>query len=233
LPACTTIAILKYTKTLVMKNIIALALLCLFAGSAGAQKIIEKQVELNANAIIRLNIQIADSVKVITWNKNTAYIKASVEINSNKNNDDYNFTFEGSGSSFDVKSKFSSTYKGCCGNCNCNCHCHDSINVVVYVPENTDVVIETINGNITVAGKLSSIKAKSISGFVDVAVAPQLKADVRLSTITGTMYSDLDLKVEDKSINHVGGNKLFKALNGGGKPFELETISGDIYLRKG
>jgi len=216
-----------------MKTILTIVMFCLLAGSASAQKIIEKQVDLSANAIVRLNIQIADSVRIVTWNKSSAYIKATVDINDNKDNDAYNFTFDGSGNSFDVKSKFASGYHGCCGNCNCNCNCHDSIIVVVYVPENTDVVVETINGDITVQGKLASLKAKSISGFVDVAVAPQLKADIRLSTISGDMYSDLDLTAEDKNVRQVGGRRIEKQLNGGGKPFELESISGDIFLRKG
>lgn len=216
-----------------MKNILTIITLCLLAFCAGAQKIAEKQVEVSPNAIIRLNIQIADSIKIITWNKNAVYAKASININDNKNNDAYDVTFDGGGSEFEMKSKMESNGRGWNNNCNCNCNWHDSISVVVYVPENTDVVVETINGNITVTGKLTSIKAKSISGFVDVAVSPQLKADLRLSTITGTMYSDLDLSTEDKNLKHVGGSRVAKELNGGGKPFELETISGDIFLRKG
>jgi len=215
-----------------MKNIFIITSLCLLSFAAGAQKIVEKQVDVSANAVIRLNIQIADSIKIITWKKSTVYAKASIDINDNKNNDDYPVTIEGDGGNFEMKAKFNDHYRGCCGNCNCNCNCHDSIKVVLYIPENTDVVVETINGNITIAGKLASVKAKSISGFVDVAVAPELKADVRLSTISGAMYSDLDLKTEDRDLRHVGG-RLIKALNGGGKPFELETISGDIFLRKG
>jgi hypothetical protein len=217
-----------------MKNILVITLLCMLACSAGAQKIVEKQVDLSPGATIRLNIQIADSIKIITWNKSTAYVKASINVNDNKNNDDYKVTFDGGGSNFEMKSKFEfPNGRGCCGNCNCNCDCHNDIYAEIYVPENTDVIVETINGNITISGKLASVRAKSISGFVDVAVSPQLKADVSLSTITGTMYSDLDLQTDDKDLRHVGGTKIAKTLNGGGKLFHLETISGDIFLRKG
>jgi hypothetical protein len=218
-----------------MKNILTITMLCLLAFAAGAQKIVEKQAELSPNGIIRLNIQIADSIKIVTWNKSTVYAKASININENKDNDYYNVSFDANSSSFEMKTKFEANYHGCCGNCNCNCNCnnHDSIYVVVYVPENTDVVVETINGDITISGKLTSVKAKSISGFVDVAVSPEIKADLRLSTISGKMYSDLDLETEDKNLRHVGGSRITKELNGGGKLLELETISGDIFLRKG
>lgn len=214
-----------------MKNILSILLLSLFACSAGAQKIVEKQVELTPGATVKLNIQIADSIRIITWNKNTAYVKTAVNINDNQNNDNYKFTFDGSGDQFEMKTKLEFE-KGSKYN-NCNCSCKSEVFCEVYVPENTNVTVETINGNITLSGKIAAVHAKSISGFVDMAVSPQRKAYVKLSTITGTMYSDLDFSSESKDLKHVGGNRVSQSLNGGGDPIDLETISGNIYLRKG
>jgi DUF4097 and DUF4098 domain-containing protein YvlB len=213
-----------------MKNTFALLLLFLFAGRAGAQKIVEKQVNLPANATVTLNIQIADSIRIITWNKNTAYVKTSININDNKDNEEYKVNFDNSSDRFEMNTKLEPA-KGKCDNCNCNYKA--AVYCEVYVPENTRLNVETINGNITITGNTATVHAKSISGFVDVAIPPQRKADIKLSTITGTMYSDLDLNAPDEKPRRVGGNKIAKTLNGGGEPVELQTISGDIYLRKG
>ncbi len=217
-----------------MKNIITTIALCMSGIVASAQKIIEKHVNLSQGGNVTLNIQIADSIRIITWDKNEAYVKASVNINDNKNNDDYAWTFDNSNNSLDVTSKFYFPKgKGCCGNdCNCNCNCRSEINVEVYIPANTGLTVETINGNITITGKTAEVKAKSISGFVDMAVTQDTKADVKLNTISGTMYSDINLNLDDKNAHRVGGSHIDTELNGGGKTIHLETISGDIYFRK-
>ncbi|HWB93007.1 MAG TPA: hypothetical protein VG605_14185, partial [Puia sp.] len=94
-----------------------------------------------------------------------------------------------------------------------------------------DFSVETINGNITIAGNTAEIRAKSISGFIDLAISPDRKADLKMHTITGTMYSNIELP-PSRRIKQVGGGSVTAELNNGGKPITLETISGDIFFRK-
>jgi hypothetical protein len=213
-----------------MKKIIIIILLPFFTFSLNAQKIIEKHVNLSPAGSVNLNIQIADSITIRTWNKKEAYVRASVNVNDNKNNDDYKWDFDETGGSLDVKAKFD-FQKGRSNDCNCNNK--TQINCVIYIPENTNLSVETINGNITIAGKTAEIKAKSISGFVDMAVSPQRAAEVKLNTITGTMYSDFDFGEKDKDMKRVAGTAINSSLNGGGNnSINLETISGDIFFHK-
>ena len=218
-----------------MKNILLLAMLCLAIGSLQAQKVVEKHATVSANGHVTLNIQIADSIRVITWNKNEAYIKATVDVNDNKNNDDYEWAFDDANGDLDVKAKFKNNmgrvYKA---DCNCTCNYESKIYVEVYVPENANISVETINGDITITGKTADVRAHTISGFVDFAVTPDTKAYLKMNTISGTMYSNVDLGLDnkEKSVRHVGGSDVNVSLNGGGKRIELETISGDIYFRK-
>ena len=102
----------------------------------------------------------------------------------------------------------------------------------VYIPENTDFSVETINGNIIISGNTGDIRAHSISGYIDLAVAPEKRATLNMRTITGTMYSNFDFPEEGKSGRRIGGESVSAELNGGGKRIELETISGDIFFRK-
>ena len=61
---------------------------------------------------------------------------------------------------------------------------------------------------------------------------PDVKADLKMNTISGTMYTNFDFNRE-KNLRHVGGSSINTILNGGGeRSIELETISGDIFLRK-
>jgi len=72
-----------------MKKMILIIPVCLIAGIIHAQTIIEKHISDTVNKTVSLNIQIADSIKVIPWDKDEVYVNASVNVNDNKDNDQY------------------------------------------------------------------------------------------------------------------------------------------------
>ena len=185
-----------------------------------------------AGKVIDMNIQIADSIRIITWAKNEVYAKASIEINKNKDNDIYLVNFDESGSSLDIRAKFDDVKREQTYDDSCRCWCNNFRSKIywdVYIPENAKFEVETIDGNITIEGKTDQLKAHSISGFIDMSMPASRKADLKMSTITGTIYTNLAIgKPKDRR----GGNEVESALNGGGNRVDLETISGDIFLRK-
>lgn len=207
-----------------MKNSLILAL-WLIGSTVMAQKNIEKTISFSGRQSVKMNIQIADSIHIKTWNRPEVSVIALINMNDNADNDAYETSFNESGSTIVIDAGIKKDYfkkKNCC--------CDGMITWKVMIPENVPFEVETINGNITVNGKTSEIKAKSISGFIDWEVTAGRKADLEMKTITGTMYSDLDLAA------HEGSNGIpqviSKDLNGGGVPVTLETISGDIFCRK-
>jgi len=211
--------------------LLSLLLARLFVPQAGAQKIIEKHMDFSNKDLISLNIQIADSIRILTWNKNEVYVKTSIDINDNKDNDIYQMTFDDAGSTVAVLAKIKDEEGSRRRNYNNNCCCYEShIYCDVYIPENANISVESINGNITITGRTAAISAKSISGFIDLSVDPGRKADLRLNTISGTVYTDLAVNATRSSRSV--GTKISDLVNGGGKPISLETISGDIFLRK-
>jgi hypothetical protein len=207
-----------------MKNIVILAL-WVMVSPIMAQKDIEKTIGFSGKQSIEMNIQIADSINIETWNRPEIQVSASINLNDNEDNDAYETSFNETGNKVVIKANIKKEYFK-----EHNCCCKGMIIWKVMIPENTPINVETIDGNITVKGKTTEISAKSISGFIDWEVTPGRKADLEMKTISGTMYSDMALS------NQNGTNGIPQVisenLNGGGIPVTLETISGDIFCRK-
>ncbi len=207
-----------------MKTILILAIWVIVT-PVMAQKKIEKMISFNGKQSIEMDIQIADSISIETWNRPEIQVMASINLNDNADNDAYETSFGEEAGAVIIKANIKKDYlkmNKCC--------CDGMITWKVIIPENTPFHVETINGNITVRGKTAKINAKSISGFIDWEVLPGHKADLEMKTITGTMYTDLGLE-KQKSGNDIS-QVISEVLNGGGLPVVLETISGDIFCRK-
>ena len=71
-----------------MKSQAILVVLWLCSTTIHAQQIIEKHIDFSGKEALSLKIQIADSINIQTWAKNEVYVKASVNVNENRENDD-------------------------------------------------------------------------------------------------------------------------------------------------
>jgi hypothetical protein len=209
-----------------MRVVATIIVACLCIGTLGAQQKTEKHISFSGKESVEMNIQIADSINLHTWNKNEVFVTASVNINENKDNDAYIISFDESGNTVGIKARFKDNYLKGKNNC-CN---KTDIFWEVYVPEKAEFSIETINGNITITGQTEKIKVKSISGYIDLTVPGTRKADIDFSTISGTIYSNHNLALN--KMNSGIPTKIYEKMNDGGSPVKLETISGDIFFRK-
>jgi len=205
-------------------SIIVLALL--YACTAKAQQKIEKHINYSGKYGIDLNIRIADSIQIQTWNKNEVYAIASININDNKDNDAYATSFVEVGNRIEINANFREDYFKGRNNC-CN---ESDIYWQVFIPEKAGLSVETINADITITGKTNEMKVKSISGYIDLAIPEKQPADIEFSTVTGTVYSNHNLAVS--AMNRIGHPVIKEKLNNGGSLIQLETISGDIFFRK-
>lgn len=209
-----------------MKTGTILVVLWLCFGTIQAQQIIEKHIDFSGKESLSLKIQIADSINLQTWNKNEVYIKASVNINENKDNEAYITSFDETGKTVVVDAHFKDKYFKGKNNC-CN---ETDIYWQIYMPEKIKFSVETINANVTITGQTREMNVKSISGYIDLTEPAGKQADIDFSTISGKMYSNHELAL---SKLHSGiPLKITEKLNNGGDPIKLETISGDIFFRK-
>jgi DUF4097 and DUF4098 domain-containing protein YvlB len=96
------------------------------------------------------------------------------------------------------------------------------------------VVAYSYNGRVVVSfreitpGKPMSFT--SMNGNVDVTLPTALKADVKLRTDNGGIWTDFDVL---KTASAAAGDRTINGtINGGGANFDLRTHNGNIYLRK-
>jgi DUF4097 and DUF4098 domain-containing protein YvlB len=109
------------------------------------------------------------------------------------------------------------------------------------------VVANTVNGEIIV--KFQSIDPKapmaftSVNGKIDVLFPADIKANVKLKSDRGEIFSDFDIavdksqpKVEKSTEEHYYSVKIedwvYGKINGGGPEMMMKTMQGNIYIRK-
>lgn len=121
-----------------------------------------------------------------------------------------------------------------------------------------EVEVQAKNADIRLAGVQGPIIANSTSGEIEIiysALAPNsvnmistvasdvdvtmpkgVKADYILQSVTGEIYTDLDIQLKKEGEGEMeligGGQTIEGSTNGGGPEVGIKTISSNIYLRK-
>ncbi|GAB4186407.1 MAG: hypothetical protein OHK0057_29780 [Thermoflexibacter sp.] len=116
-----------------------------------------------------------------------------------------------------------------------------------------DIVVRNLNGSLvahSTSGSIDVVFSKvnldkptsitNISGEVDVTLPSDTKANIKTKSISGDVYTDLDIQTEKKNDEKSKGMTSWKhgsyeakgTLNGGGVEMRLESISGNVYIRK-
>jgi len=110
------------------------------------------------------------------------------------------------------------------------------------------VVAHAVDGNITATvarvAPQAPIAFTSLNGDIDVTLPAAVKANLRLRSDQGDVYTDFDVQViASASANRTQRNgrgvridvnrSIYGTVNGGGPDFELRTFDGNIYVRKG
>jgi lia operon protein LiaG len=101
-------------------------------------------------------------------------------------------------------------------------------------------VISSLSGDIEIVfskvNQSSPFSIKAISGDIDLSLPDNTPANLELSSMSGGVYTDFDIKSENEKAGDLsyigGGTKVRSKINGGGVKVAVSAISGDIYLRK-
>ncbi len=114
----------------------------------------------------------------------------------------------------------------------------------------SDIILEDVKGPLVLNTLSSDIEVvfsdisqkgptsiSSTSGDIDLTIPTSAKADFVLSTMSGEIYTNLDFDMgedEKKGLPLVMGTatRAKTKLNGGGATFDVNAISGDVFIRK-
>jgi DUF4097 and DUF4098 domain-containing protein YvlB len=123
---------------------------------------------------------------------------------------------------------------------------------------NGGITLNNVAGTVTAGTTNGSVRATltrvtaekemaftSLNGAVDVTLPSSTKANLRMRSDNGDVYSDFDVQLaasapvvqENRSSNgryRISRNRsIVGAINGGGPEFELRTFNSNVYVRKG
>jgi hypothetical protein len=235
-----------------MKKLIIIPILLSFCiqKTLAQQRTVEKSFTVQSDQKVVLNLKFGETIAVEAWDKNEVSFKADIEINQGKLNDalvldfiEQNEILEISASYDEEKLKagrrqdcpehYSSYYRKS-ENKEGYVICSE-IKYTLFVPANNDIAIETISGNIELVDLGGPIRAKSISGFVDISWPSAKAANFSMETVSGEAYTDIDELQFTNKKDHIPlvGYEIKANIGSGGPAVSLESVSGNIYLREG
>lgn len=227
-----------------------LIVLLLLTGMAIAQpRIVDRSFEVRQDDRVSLNLKFGDSITIKAWDENRVSFRASININGGALNEalllDYR---EGSGlritADFDEQLIREGRSRDCrdsrrtamnwnmdygSGYTVCS-----NIHYEIMLPRTVDLEVESISSDIEIQNLEGPVNAKTISGFVDLSWPADKEAKLSMKTISGEVYSGLDnLELSNRKGGvPLVGYEIRGTLGRGGPYVNLESISGNIYLRK-
>ncbi len=220
-----------------MKKITVLLLaLCMQTfGYSQKEKVEQQSYSVPPNKEVSLNLKFAQEIKVESTSAAELGLKTILTYRQEKDLKIHQLKVENDGGQLQITADMNTDYLKSQGENTCwdceerDCLCF-KVAFVVMVPKGVKVNLETISGNIEIPQLKNAIQAKSISGFIDVGLDPSAKKELVFKSVTGEIYTDFDLQLDENSTPF--SKKLNAPLNGGGELVALETISGDIFFRK-
>ncbi len=211
-----------------------LILLCLpLLASAQQTKTESFTYPVPNNKQVEMDLKFSNTIKVVQWDRN----EVKLDILFTYSDEDFLGRFKkkettsGGGLMIETSLK-KGHYNYNCWSCDDpgeGCNCLDFA-FVVYAPKDVKLDLSTISGDIEIPKWEGAIRAKSISGSLDVSLSPKDAKDLSVKSVTGEVYTDLDIRLDEGSTSY--SKKMNTSLNGGGFLTKLETVSGDIFIRK-
>ncbi|WP_421874261.1 DUF4097 family beta strand repeat-containing protein [Marinoscillum sp.] len=215
-----------------MKNLLT-ALFVTATWVGFAQTKVTERATVSDQDLLELKFDFADEITVKTWDKQEVYVEVSVSINDGEY--DHIFSLEKRETSRSITIEMDKDMWDKIDRKDNNCSWQTDLYYTVYMPKNMKVDAYTISGDFILTNYPRDMKLKTISGDIDISVPSTEGIDFDAKTISGEIYSDLNIAYPEgkDGLRQIVGMKVKGRINNGGIPMELETISGDIFLRKG
>ncbi len=236
-----------------MKNLAIILTAGLISLVANAQKVIEKNIDYK-DQYIDIELKFASEIEVKTWDKSIVYFKADISTEDGEYLDLYTLNFVESNSKIGIYSEPEKLFKklwrerekktGKTGDYFVTGEEYE-FNYTLFIPKNAkfkissingslkseviegDFTADLINGNIKIEKYAGTLSLKTINGEIDMEMT---NADLVAETLHGDIYADEKLKFDSEHRNV--GQKIAGVTGQASNRLKLNTINGNIYLRK-
>ena len=108
----------------------------------------------------------------------------------------------------------------------------ESVNGAVQISTSAWAEAETVNGSIRAkmgnADWSGTLTFKSVNGSVEVELPDDLSADVRFKSLNGRISSDFPITISGNFVGRTAKGRI----GGGGRELEIETVNGNVELKK-
>lgn len=217
-----------------MKALITLLCLATLGLSAQSKKVTES-VQLSGQSNLDLKFTFASNILFKPWDKNEVLVEVEVEINDGEHNDIFSLSSLKSSSTVYIEMDEDMWKKIDRKERKRNCYWESTINYTVYFPKELEVKANTISGDYEFEYYGAAMNLETISGEIDVTVPSNEGLDFSAETISGEVFSDLDIKFPygKDGLRQIVGQNFRGRISDGGPELSFKTISGNIYLRKG
>lgn len=222
------------------KQYFTFIVLLLFNSIAFSQRQIQEKVSTTDHPSVFLDFRFADQISIKGWDQDKILIKASVDINNNSDNEYFRLDKEDDKQQITFTSKITDwdkirrkivtkkSEKEDCTTYTTELH----INFEVLMPKSSNLSVKSINGDVIIQNLHKEVDIDCTSGFIDFAIPKKKAMNFNIYSVTGELYSDLDLKPIDSKKSYYGSTKKYYLINDEGENIKLKSISGDIFIRK-
>jgi len=218
-----------------MRAVTILLTLATFSLLGQPKKVVER-VSVSGQDQLDLEFSFASNITFELWDRQEVLVEVMVEINDGEDNDIFGLFSRATSSTItiemdeDMWKKIKKKEKGWK-----NCSYTSDINYKVYLPKGLEVTANTISGDYEFSYFGTDMLLKTISGAIDITVPNDYGFDFKAKTISGEVYSDIEVDFPEgkEGLNQIVGQNFKGRINNGGSLSRFETISGNIYLRKG
>ena len=228
-----------------MKNIITLLLMLVSLLGFSQAETFEKSVALNGKRI-SIDADMASTINVSTWSKKQVQVKVTYELNDGDLNDAV--TVDLDDQSNRIRLKVDVDEKVIRNASVSDCDREDAtywgsrrgtkvcavISIEVFVPEQMELDIETVLADVLMKGEFEELDIKTVTGDIDVTWPEKQGTEIELKTVTGNIFTDFNLSSKrDKGLPIISSHKIATTYKSGEGYLKLESVTSNIYLRKG
>ena len=228
-----------------MKKYIIFLFSLLTTWAYAQQEVFEKTVSLQ-NQRIDIQADLANLITVSNWNKSEVKVKVTYELNGGTLNEavelelseqkhrillkmDINERLFRNANISDCDDKEAMWWGG-----KGNSRVCSNIMIEVFIPARKNLEVETVISDVLVEGKYNDLEIKTVTGDIDLTWPESDGAEIELKTVNGVIHTNFNFTSnKKKGLPQISGHEMETVYGSGERYLRLETVTSDIYLRKG